>query len=736
MLESRMKWQMPDEEINEEVRKIAKKWKLPEWVANLISGRGYHSEAEIQQFLHPSIDQLHDPTLFDVMSDVKQSIALAIEAGAHIRIVGDYDADGICSTTILYMAIDELGGFVDYVIPNRFVDGYGMNTAIVEAAHNEQVDMLITVDNGIGALDAVALAKSYGMQVIVTDHHTIGEQLPAADFILHPELGNYPFKPLCGAGVALKLAQSLLELPEPCTSMLALAAIATVADIMPLVDENRAIVTLGMAALQAGTIPAVKMLMKIAGASSVDSQTLGFIIGPRLNALGRIEDAAPAVDFMLSQDNDELQQFAEHMEAINTERKSIQTKIHNQALAQITADTYFDEQSFIVLYQSDWHEGILGIVASKLMHEFGKPVVLLCDSEEPGIIKGSARSFDTISIYDSFSAASDLLEKFGGHTNAGGLSLKKENLPLFIERLNLFFIEQDYPRQQELRIDVVGNISDFTPDTISMLSLLEPFGNGNEQPIVALLNQKVKSMSQIGQQKDHLKIMLTGNKEQLDVVGFGFGHYLSKISPNSLIDVVGTIGINEWNQSRRAQLMLKDIRIEDIQVFDFRSKKNNGVNRKDWSKDALEIADYPESIDELRARIDASQASNFYITVTDQDDSFFDAQFEHKIFKQSYAIIYHIKSFSLDDREVLKIFEQHRINSSMLTVILQVFFELEFVIIKDRDVFYNENNQKRQLSESPAYNMFIEQRKVKELLSYSPAGDLYQFIKTIKKEVK
>lgn len=736
MLESRMKWQMPEEYINEDVRKIAKKWKLPEWVANLVYQRGYQSEAEIQQFLHPSIEQLHDPALFEVIGDVKQVITQAIETGAHIRIVGDYDADGICSTTILYMAIDELGGFVDYVIPNRFIDGYGMNTAIVEAARNEQVDMLITVDNGIGAIDAVALANSYGMQVIVTDHHTIGEELPGADFILHPELGSYPFKPLCGAGVALKLAQTLLELPEPSASMLALAAIATVADIMPLVDENRVIVTLGMAALQAGTIPAVKALMKVAGSNAVDSQTLGFIIGPRLNALGRIEDAAPAVDFMLAQDHEELQQFAEHMETVNTERKSIQTKIHNQALAQITGNSFFDEQAFIVLYQSDWHEGILGIVASKLMHEFGKPVVLLCDSEEPGIIKGSARSFDTISIYDSFSAASDLLEKFGGHTNAGGLSLKKENLAAFIERVNQFFNEQNYPRQQMLQVDIVGTINDFTPDTISMLNLLEPFGNGNEQPIVALMNQKVKSMNQIGQQKDHLKIMLMDNKSQLDVVGFGFGHYLSKISPSSLVDVVGTIGINEWNQSRRAQLMLKDIRVDDIQVFDYRSKKSNGVNRKDWTKDALEIADYPESIGDLQARIDASQATNFYITVTDQDDSFFDAQFEHKIFKQSYAIIYHIKSFSLDDREVMKIFEQHRINASMLTVILQVFFELEFVIIKDRDVFYNENNQKRQLSESPAYNVFIEQRKVKELLSYSPTGDLYQFIKTIKKEVK
>ncbi len=490
-------------------------------VVRVMRNRGLTTADEMRDFLNKEGGVFHDPHLLPDMDKAVDIILDKIQSNASIRIIGDYDVDGVTSTVILYKGIKALGGTVSYAIPNRVTDGYGINESMIQQAHEDGVDTIVTCDNGIAAVDAVAKAKAYGMTVVVTDHHEVpyddasGSRTyiyPKADVLMDPKIPGcgYPESGICGAMVAYKFMLAANEKqggmsPELLTEMKELAALGTVCDVMPLMGENRTVVSAALVSMNNSGNTGIRALRRVCATEDkpINVHEMGFIIGPCINATGRLDTAELSVELLLSDDMDDAAVKATELKNLNELRKDYTDQGEAAAIESIENGNMQDDKVMIV-YLPDLHESLAGIVAGRVKEKYYRPTIVLTDSEDG--IKGSARSIESYNMYEELNKCRDLFTKFGGHPMAAGLSLPSENLEQLRQRLlgNCTLTEADL--EKKIMIDVPMPLSYVTEELVGMLGKLEPFGNGNPKPVFADKDLEIKSVTEMGKTGDMCKL--------------------------------------------------------------------------------------------------------------------------------------------------------------------------------------------------------------------------------------
>ena len=542
---------------------LGEKYQISPVLARIMINRGVR-EADFASYLHGTAGDMHPPELLPDAAAAVSLILQAIADGKKIRVVGDYDVDGICATYLLLTGLKRLGADVSYDIPHRMTDGYGINRRIIDEAHKAGVGMIVTCDNGISAVDAVSYAKQLGMTVIVTDHHEPPELLPDADAIVNPKRADsqYPFPEICGGMVAYKLLGLLYQktgiAQEEWFSLLPYAAIATVADVMPLADENRLAVKEGLRRIPYTENKGLQKLMAVCGLNpyALTSYSIGFVIGPCMNACGRLEYAGTAVELLLTEDDAEAERIAGHLKQLNDDRKDMTERFAGTAIQ--LAETEYANDAVKVLYLPECHEAIAGIIAGRVKEYCHHPAIIFTDSES-GLLKGSARSIDSYNIFEKLTEAQDLLDRYGGHKLAAGLSIRRENLDAFRDFLNAHagLTQEDFI--EKVWIDVALPFGVLNEELIGQLSLLEPFGQGNEKPLFAQKAVKLLSARAMGAQHNVAKLYLRdtdGNNK--DAVWFGDADsFLSGLAQKQEMDILYYPQVNEYQGRRTVQLVLK-----------------------------------------------------------------------------------------------------------------------------------------------------------------------------------
>ncbi len=505
---------------------IAERFGIDQVTARVIRNRDIVGDEAIREYLFGTVADLHDPALMKGMARSVSLLRDEIRSGKKIRILGDYDIDGVQSVYILYTALRRCGADVDFVIPDRVADGYGMNERLVRRAKEDGADMILTCDNGIAAYREIALAKELGMDVIVTDHHEVpyedggdGERryiLPPADAIVNPKQPGcpYPFKKLCGAAISLKLVQALYAdfgfAPEEALAFLENAAFATVGDVMDLIGENRTLVREGLRALNRTQNPGIRALAARNGIpmGGITAYHIGFVLGPCINATGRLDTARRALRLLLAEDEKEAGELAEELYGLNASRKEMTERGFKEAMDLIETTNLKDDK-VLVIYLEDCHESIAGIIAGRVREKINRPVFILTKGEEG--IKGSGRSIEAYSMYDEMTKCKELFTRFGGHPMAAGLSMPEGNVDLFRKRLNenAALTEEDF--QRKIVIDVPMPLDYVTKQLVEELSRLEPFGKANEKPLFADKDIRIRSMRVLGEKRNVVRMEALGS---------------------------------------------------------------------------------------------------------------------------------------------------------------------------------------------------------------------------------
>ena len=513
------------------------------WFTSLLAARGIATDEARDRFLRPSLDDLHDPFLLDGMDQTVSLLRSAIGRGETILVYGDYDADGVCATSILLDLLHEEGASLAYRIPSRHEEGYGLNEqAVREMA--DKCSLLITVDCGISNYDEVALAKSLGLTVIVTDHHQPPETLPPADVVMDPLLGSYPFRSLCGAGVALKICQAMQGI-EGVRKRLDIAAIATVADVVPLLDENRVIVREGMKCLEASARPGLRALLRAAGTEPpLKADHLAFRLAPRLNAVGRLGDAKLSVHLLLTPDAAKADYIAGLLESANRERQELERRMTESATRQLEASGVSGAHVLVVADEG-WNPGLVGLTASRLCERWHLPAVALSVRGEEAV--GSCRSIPGVNIYRMLSACSDLLTRFGGHEQAAGLTVRKELIPAFRERLEQVISSSVQPECfiPTREYDLTVPFRTWTPEALTLLDQLEPTGCGNPPPLFRLENASVQALRRVGRDESHLKLSLLDPDNTL-IEGIAFSQGKISAEAGDCLDLLYRPVLNDF----------------------------------------------------------------------------------------------------------------------------------------------------------------------------------------------
>ena len=542
-------------------------------VAGLLVARGHQDVDSAQAFLKPSLDQLHDPFLMRGMTDAVPRLLQAIDNQEPILIYGDYDVDGTTGTAVLLRALRMLGAKAGYHVPHRFTEGYGIRQDALEKAASEGYQLVVSVDCGITAHEPLHWARANGLDIIVTDHHLpdADEGAPPALAVLNPNQHgcDYPDKNLAGVGVAFKLIHALFrergrEAQVP--GFLKMVAIGTVADVAKLVGENRAIVALGLADLPRAVNPGLRALIEIAGCgedSEMTAYDLGFRIGPRINAAGRMDAARAVVELFDAKTKEEARQLAEHLDTRNRERKEAQREIFNRAVEEFEGGAERDSQTHAAVIAGDgWHRGVIGLAASKIAERLNRPCVVISLEGEVG--HGSARSIEAYHLFDGLTACRDLLEKFGGHSHAAGLSIRRGQIPEFRRRLNEHaascLTEQDLV--PTLNIDAEVQPRGLTFQLLQELGALEPFGAGNPRPVFVTRGFRVTSEPQIIKEQ-HLKLRVAGEDNRPLEAIWWRGIEESEHVPraNQRIDLAYELELNRWNGEVKLQLNVKDMQV-------------------------------------------------------------------------------------------------------------------------------------------------------------------------------
>jgi single-stranded-DNA-specific exonuclease len=557
----------PEEE--EIVPKLGDMLGIPEKIARLLAIRGIKTYDDAEYFFRPKIENLHDPFLMKDMDIGAERLALAIRTSEKVLVYGDYDVDGTTATSCVYTFLKEFGVDADYYIPHRFKEGYGINPDGIQYAKEINATLIVSVDCGITAIDEAKEAKSKGIDLIICDHHTVGDEIPEALAVLDPKRPDcsYPFDGLSGAGVGFKLIQGAIQklgLPSSISyKYLDLVAISIASDIVPIIDENRVLMKAGLHMIQQSPRVGIKALLDLINVAQeeVNTSKIVFSIGPRINAAGRMGDASTSVKLMISETLPEAKAHAYELEAINLRRRDTDSKTMKEAMAQIDENVDMEETSTIVLYAKDWHLGVIGIVASRLVDIYHRPAIML--SNVDGKVKGSARSIKGFNIYNAIKKCGDLLEQFGGHEFAAGLTLSEKNLSEFCRRMNeLAFTDlSDNSFEPELTIDAKLDFGEVDMKFWKLLSQFEPFGPGNLHPIFMSEDVTVAGVPTIVG-NGHLKMRVKQKDAGVfDAIGFNMHEYLPAVRNGKAFNIAYVLEENHWNGRRTLQLRLKDIQI-------------------------------------------------------------------------------------------------------------------------------------------------------------------------------
>lgn len=554
---------------------LAKRFSISPVTARIIRNRDVVDESQIERYLHGTIRHLYDPHLLQDMDKAAALLQRKIQEDRPIRIVGDYDIDGICSTYLLYRGLERCGARVDYQIPERIRDGYGINESIIRQAAADRIDTIITCDNGIAATEQIRLAKELGMTVIVTDHHEVppdgdgGELLPPADAIVNPKQKTcpYPFKGICGGVVAYKLVQVLYELfgipSGEWEGMLEFAAMATVGDVMKLQDENRILVKWGLRQLPHTQSLGLKKLVEACGLDiyAVSAYHIGFVVGPCLNASGRLRTAQVALELLLTKDEQQAESMASELKTLNEERKDMTQAGVDEALGQV--EELYANDSVLVVFLPDCHESLAGIIAGRVREAWNRPTFILTPGEE--CVKGSGRSIEAYHMYQGLCGVQDLLLKFGGHPMAAGFSLEEKDVDQFRRRLN----EQADLKPEDfipkIWIDVAMPLEYISESLVEELKILEPFGQGNEKPQFAQKNLHIRSMRVLGRNRNAVKLSLvTGQGLSMEGMLFTEGdRFVEELGSRRGIDVIYYPDINEYNGNRTLQIVIREYKLHE-----------------------------------------------------------------------------------------------------------------------------------------------------------------------------
>jgi len=538
---------------------IAEKFGIDPVTARLIRNRDIVGDREIEEYLHGDISMLHSPLLMKNMGRAAEILGNKIADGAHIRVIGDYDIDGIMSSYILKRGLSELGASVDLTIPDRIQDGYGVSDSMIWKAHQEGIDTVVTCDNGISASDQVNLAKSLGMTVIVTDHHEV-LKVPEADAVVDPkqEGDSYPYKNLCGAAIAWKLIRAMGGKTE---DLLQYAAFATVGDIVDLTGENRIIVKEGLERIRHTDNLGLRKLMAVNGLrpEAVDPYSIGFVLGPCLNASGRLDTAMRAYGLLNARDETTAERIAGELKSLNDSRKSMTEEGVAQA-EKLLAEGSCRNDRIYVLYLPECHESLAGIIAGRIREKYGHPTFVLTDAENG--LKGSGRSTEAYSMFEGLTKCAELFTKFGGHPMAAGISLPSENLELFRKKINETCTLSEEDLVPKILIDVPMPFSYLTESLLEEINLLEPFGKGNPKPVFAMKNVTAENVRVLGAKGNVLKMrLLLPDGHHAEGIAFrSAGELMDRIRENPKIDIVYYPTLNEFNGRKTLQAVITHFR--------------------------------------------------------------------------------------------------------------------------------------------------------------------------------
>ena len=556
-------------------------------IDKILLGRGYKTKAQKQAFLHPDYDKTdYDPMLLPSMKQAVDRLIQAIEQGQKITIYNDYDVDGTTAAAVLLDALPKFGAKFDYYVPDRFSEGYVLNKSVISKIKKAGTDLLLTVDNGIVSFDEVDYANSIGLDIIITDHHTPRSTEPSAIGVVNPKLlirdhaesydhlfclkkknqTLYPFGDLCGCGVAFKLVQALMQRLPDCIPkgqekwLLDLVALATVSDMVGLVDENRAKVYWGLKVLAKTRRPGMKALAAVADIdlNNIDTRKIGFVLGPRINAAGRLANARLAVDLLSTDDNQKALKLATELNELNSKRKKLQNDIYESAITQVANDN-----PVAIVAGENWHEGVVGIVASRIVERVQRPAFVFSISPDGKTLKASGRSFGDFSIVKAIQATNDLLIKGGGHAGAGGVTIANDNFPKWQKAINEYYLSLNLQNQLDYLLpnpDVtVNQLNQLTVKMVQKLAELEPYGVANPEPTFLLKNVGIASRQTMGDKGQHVRYSFVDSEgDKLTAVAFGgadrFSVMPSMTSPSMVkVDALVHLYIDNWNGTRGVQ---------------------------------------------------------------------------------------------------------------------------------------------------------------------------------------
>ena len=566
------KWkQKNDDEIRntnelERCRQIDKKFDTGMIVATILNDMHFKDDKEIEKFLKPKRTDFYNPFLMPDMEKAVSRITKALKNNENITIFGDYDADGITSTTILKRFFHDINKECNVYIPNRLNEGYGLNKNAIKKLSEDGTNLIITVDCGITAIEETKYAKELGIDIVITDHHEPGEEIPDAEAVVDCKRkdNKYPFRELAGCGVAFKLTQALcknLELNEnQALKYLDIACVGTISDVVPLVDENRVIVKLGMLLLKQTKNLGLKQIINNAHFKEFNSMSVAFGITPRINACGRLGHQGEALELFTTDNQEKATELAKKMDEYNIQRQLEEKRIYDEAITLLQEEAQTNGiTNCIVLGHENWNPGVIGIVSSRITEKFYKPSILVCFDKD--IAKGSGRSIEGFDLHKALMECDKYLTNYGGHSLAAGLSLNTKDFEKFKNMINEYAEKniKDEDLIPTINIDLKLEDSQLNIEDVEELKLLEPFGQSNEEPIFMITNLKVVSIKTLSDGK-HLKLYLK-NQNYLDAIGFNLGERANELKIGDTIDIVGNLNINEFNNTKKVQMLLKDFKI-------------------------------------------------------------------------------------------------------------------------------------------------------------------------------
>ena len=717
-------------------------------IAKILNARNITDMNSVKKYFSDEYEEGYDPFLMHDMQKAVDRINEAIENEEKILVYGDYDADGITSTVLLVETLISMGANVSSYIPNRFEEGYGPNKEAFTKIIDSGITLIITVDNGIAGVEEVDLANELGCDVIVTDHHKIQDTIPNAYAIIHPEHpeGNYPFKKLAGVGVAFKLAHALLEIfPD---FLLDLVAIGTIADMVSITDENRIFVKQGLELINDDPRIGLKMLLELSGIDTkIDEQTVGFYIAPKLNSIGRMDSAKLGLTFLMAEEPVTARALAEQIEQYNIQRKQVTEDIVKDVISKI--ENSEKKQKNVIMVSGEYHEGVLGIVASNIVEKYQKPVFIM--NEKEGVLKGSARSIFDFNIYIAMNKISDLFLAFGGHTLAAGFSFEKSNFEKIEEFLDKEF--EEFKRNNDLKanknIDIVTSLEDISYQFLNSLDALKPYGMDFEKPTVLIENAMVLNKAYFGSEKQYLRLTIADEFGNLDCITFKDSVTFDKVEKNDIIDLLCNIDKNNFNGRTKLQAHIIDIYIKEFLFEDLRfinydianidinclklskhrdDKDNNFYQYKDLDSlidkkfEYIYLLDIPTSKEYLYKIINLKPKKVFLICEEKQvlsDVYFIDKNRLIKLFN----LILSTNNKQINVAQQLdKLLVVLKTNVDSLKIMIQIFKELELINFVNNTIILNPDYKTVDLKKSSSFirmeNIFeVENLLLKESIT-------------------